>query len=242
MVLAEISLSTELGKEKLLAQVRSWVERWVEKRFPQDHLNRKLEIDYRRRAEFWATQIEPGVSLAVRIAALTHDVARLLYPEHEKDQKNYSARIVGRSLGGLRLPKGFVKSTTLLVRDYETGDNSRSTFVRHAVDIAFLEVKAPHLISEIPKRRSWQETRDEIDSIYDRIYIPKARREAEKFYNEAMIQLEEKGLGKKRLEEKRQQARAEFWKLVEESKLRSLSEEEISALKKACGEILSFGQ
>jgi len=238
MVSAEISLSTELGEEKLLAQVRSWVKGWVEKRFPQDYPNRKLETNYRRQAEFWTIQINPDAGLAVRIAALTHDISRA-----GKDQKDRSARIVARSLGGLRLPKGFVRSTAGLVRDYETGDDSRSTLVRHAVDIAFLEVKAPHLISEIPKRRSWQETKDEIDLVYERIYIPKARGEAELFYNRAGAQLEEKRGEMKSLEEERRQAFEEYQRLVEKHDrlIRAPSKEEIKALHRARDRVLSLG-
>lgn len=237
MVSTEISLSTELGEEKLLAQVRSWVGRWIKKGFPQNYPNRELEMNYRRQAEFWTTQIEPTAGLSVRIAALTHDISCA-----EEDQKNLSARIVGRSLGGLRLPREFIRNTARLVQDYETGEDFMSMLVRDTASIAFLEVKAPFLISSAPEEGTFQEIRDKINLMYNRIQIARAREIAEEFYGKAMTLLEEKRPEEGRLEEERRRARAEYCRLVEEHKRKhSATEEEIDKLREAGDKVLSLG-
>lgn len=228
MVSAEISLKTELGKENLLAQVRSWVE----KSFPEDYPNREREIEYRRRAEFWVQEIEPTPSLTVRIAALTHDI-ECAFPrlKHEGEESNHSAEIVAEFLRGLGLPENLIIGTTHLIRGYETGGDFRSTLLRDAVSIAFLEVKA----------RDGQEPKDRIDLMYNRIWIPRAKEKAEGFYNQAMTQVGKKRLEEKGREEERQQALKEYWRLVKEhSRKHSATDEQIEALHKARDRVLAL--
>lgn len=213
MVSAEILLRTELGKENLLAQVRSWVENC----FPEDYPNREVEIEYRRRAEFWVQEIEPVASLTVRIAALTHDIE--------------CALSVAEFLRGLRLPKNLIIGTTHLIRGYETGGDFRSTLLRDAVSIAFLEIKA----------RDGQEPKDRIDLMYNRIWIPRAKGKAEEPYNQAIAQVEKKRLEEKKREEEKHRALAEYRRLVEEhANKRSATDEEIRILHQARDRVLAL--
>lgn len=244
MVPAEISLSTELGKEKLLAQVRSWVEGWVKKRFPEDYPNRKVEVEYRRRAEFLTTQIDPTAGLAVRIAALTHGIERVSpYLKHETEHSARWAESVAELLSGFGLPERFAIDTARLVQTYETGGDRRSEIVRGAVGIAFLEVKAPFLISSASEEKTLQELNNKIGLIYDRIWIFEAKEMAEEPYEKAIAQLEKKRREMKSLEEEGRQALKEYWQLVEKCKFSiGLSEKKIDALREAGDKALLLGE
>lgn len=235
----------ELSEEQLLAQVRSWVKN----SFPKNYPNRKIEIEHLFQTEHWVRQIEPKADFALRVAALTHDIERAFpaskFPPHPKSgytqeeyrryqikHSNRSARITGNLLKGLGVPKELIRNARHLIRAHEVGGTPRFDLLQAADSISFLEVKAPLFISWIPEERTWQEVKDKIDLMYNRIWHRKAKEMAKEPYKEAM----------RRLEERRQQIWREYRQLVEEySKKRAISEGEIEALHKARDRVLSLG-
>lgn len=235
----------ELSEEQLLAQVRSWVKN----SFPKNYPNREIEIEHLLRTEHWVRQIESKADIALRIAALTHDIERAFpaskFPPHPKSgytqeeyrryqikHSNRSARITGNLLKGLGVPEEQVRNVRHLIRAHEVGGTPRFNLLQAADSISFLEVKAPLFISWIPEERTWQEVKDKIDLMYNRIYTRRAKEMVGEPYKEAM----------RGLEERRQQIWREYRRLVKKCEFSDWpSEEEIEALREAGDRVLSLG-
>jgi len=234
----------ELSEEQLLAQVRSWVKN----SFPKNYPNRKVEIEHLFQTERCLRQIEPKADVALRVAALTHDIERAFpafkFPPHPKSgytqeeyrryqikHSNRSARITGNLLKGLGVPKELIRNVRHLIRAHEVGGTPRFNLLQAADSISFLEVKAPLFISWISEKRTWQEVKDKIDLMYNRIWHRKAKELAEEPYKEAM----------RGLEERRQQIWREYRRLVEKCEFSDWpSEEKINALRRARDRVLSL--
>lgn len=251
MVSTEISLSTELGKEKLLAQVKNWVEESF-----QGHPDAEIEIKHLFETERLVLEIEPTATLSMRIAALTHDIERAFpdpdfpphpksgyaseeYHQYQEKHSNRSAKIVVGFLEELGISNRIVVDTKNLIQAHETGGPYICEIVKDADSVSFLKVKVPLFISWIPKKRTWQEVKDKFDLMYNRIWHRKAKEIAEEPYEKAIVQLGEKRLEEEKLEDKRRQALMEYWRLVKEhGKKRSASDEEIETLHRARDRVL----
>lgn len=250
MVSAEISPKTEIDRERVLSQVRNWVKEV----FPKDYPNRDIEIRHLLRTEYWALRIKPNADTADRIAALTHDIERAFpdpgfsphpesgytpeeYRRYQKIHAQRSAAISAKFLKSLGVCKELIRIVGYTIRAHEVGGTPRFDLVKDADSISFLENKADLFISWIPHKRTWQEVKDKIDLMYNRIWIREAEELAKPFYDKAIARL-----GEERPENKRRQALGEYWRLVERAKFENPSDEEIEALREAGDKALSLGK
>lgn len=122
---------------------------WVRERSPH--------VAHLERTEAWALELAPDAGMALRLAALTHDMERA-YPEGSPrwepgrgwDDPLYtiahserSARIVGDFLRDRGADERFVREVVRLILFHETGGFEEADVVQAADSLSFLETMAP---------------------------------------------------------------------------------------------------
>lgn len=183
------------NKEKLLAEIRSWVEDI----YPgSKHLIR---------TEYWLLKLNAKADLASRIAALTHDIERAfqegrkppkLEDEVDWSDSDYSQWHGERSADFTirQLKKWDIRNQTLLnrithlIKFHEEGGDKETDLIRDADSISFLEINAPRFVSRVPKELTKEEAKEKFDYMFRRISSPKVKRLARPFYKKAIRELE----------------------------------------------------
>jgi hypothetical protein len=154
-----------------------------------------------RRTRDWALRLQPDASLAVRLAALTHDIERhfaggpTMHPAlMEPDDKRYlrahterSSAIVSSWLHGQGAPSVLVATVADLVRDHELGGSREADVVQAADSLSFLETKRGVMERWLVERRC-DLARAERQPIWmaARIRLPAARPLAEPLLAETL--------------------------------------------------------
>ena len=141
------------------------------------------------RTRDWLVELEPDASLALRLAALTHDIERHFPggptgepgdPEYERAHAERSARIVADWLAGEGADTGLVAAVADLVRAHEVGGWPEADVLQAADSLAFLEVNADRPQAWVREGRCDLATAEaRLRRLYDRITVPAARRAAE---------------------------------------------------------------
>ncbi len=104
----------------------------------------------------WLLRLAPGADLALRIAALAHDIDRAL-PEGERvrraDFDDYDAfkaaharngaRVLERILRGCGAPEPLVREACRLVARHESGGDARADLLRDADSLSFYDTNLP---------------------------------------------------------------------------------------------------
>lgn len=130
--------------EALLGEVQAWVEQRSNQAL---HLQRTLE---------WTLELAPEASLAVRIAAVSHDMERA-FPEgsprwsegcwaddmYRMAHSERSARIVGDFLRDRAAPEPLVRSVVRLIVVHEFGGWDEADLLQAADSLSFLETIQP---------------------------------------------------------------------------------------------------
>ncbi len=253
----ETPANNELSKEQLLAQVRTWVEDSFRSCFKPPE--RDVAIGHPLRAVYWVRRIDPEADINVVLAVQVHDIERAfpspeypLYPKSGYTQEEYqnysrrhslrSARVACRFLRKeLGLPEEQIEDIRRLIQTHETGGDYRQNLVQAADSISFLEVNVPLFISLFPEIWSLEEIKAKIESTFNRIQIPRAKKIALPFYEDALRQMG--GQLESRLKERLLGAEAEYNSLMEKYGNQSrVTAEEIDALRKVGDEILSLAE
>jgi hypothetical protein len=131
--------------DRLLQEARAWVRQM------------SPHVAHLERTEQWALELSRDASLAVRLAALTHDMERA-YPEgsprwepgrgwddplYNMAHSERSARIVGDFLRDQGAQERFVREVVRLVVFHETGGFPEADVVQAADSLSFLETMVP---------------------------------------------------------------------------------------------------
>lgn len=169
---------------------QEWVAPWPNAR----HLLRTRD---------WVLALEPNATLALRLAALTHDAERNFpgSPHQSFDQpagdRRYrdahqarSAEVVGEWLADRDADPELRRAVMELVRVHEWGGWPEANLLQAADSISFLEVNADHA----PRwMRDWghspKRIAEQFEWMYSRIRIDRARDLARPFYEHAQIVL-----------------------------------------------------
>ena len=168
---------------------------WVIENYPYNstHLLKSLE---------WLDRLAPGVSEAVRLATLTHDMERAFGgPDalpikmndraYEEAHSNRSARIVGEWLrasgGGAEL----VSDVEALIRVHEWGGSPDADLVQAADSLSFLETNIDLMLGFVKTGKySRADIASKFNQMYDRIQVPAAKELARPMWEEAKARLE----------------------------------------------------
>lgn len=165
---------------------------WIEPYWNAKHLRRTLD---------WILVLDPEVSDAARIAALTHDMERhfpggpVMDPattppddaEYRTVHSERSARIVGDWLRGEDASAGLVAEVERLILAHEVGGAPDENVLQAADSLSFLEVNAGLVARWFTEGRcSRDRAKEQLEYMYDRIRIDRARELARPLREEAL--------------------------------------------------------
>jgi hypothetical protein len=153
------------------------------------------------RTRDWLLELEPGAGLALRLAALTHDIERHFpggpapdpgdrgYPRRHAER---SARIVREWLEGQGAPGDLVAEVARLVSAHEVGGSPEADLLQAADSLAFLEVNATRPAAWVRKGVcDPPAARAKLQHTYDRIGVPAARAPGAALLEDAERRLED---------------------------------------------------
>jgi hypothetical protein len=169
--------------------------RWVFDHYPYNrvHLLKTLE---------WVDQLAPGVSEAIRLAALTHDMERAFggpdaipivmnSREYEQAHSNRSARIVGAWLRDNGANTQLTRDVEALIRVHEWGGTPGANLVQAADSLSFLETNVDLMI-EFARTGKYPaaEISSKLDQMFERIQLPQAKAIARPLWQQAKQRLQ----------------------------------------------------
>ncbi len=178
-----------------MTRLERLAKKWIAPYWNAPHLTRTRD---------WALELDPHSCEAVRIAALTHDVERMLPggpptdpslpPDDESYNNAHSERSAELVVGwlsdhGAREPLvGKVRELILL---HEWGGTPDADIVQAADSIAFLEVNPEVVLRWLREGRATPEqARAKLEWMFDRIRVERARELAAPYYKPAVRALE----------------------------------------------------
>jgi hypothetical protein len=171
-----------LTSDELERAAELWIDDYVQAR----HL---------RRTRDWVVTLDPDADLALRIAALTHDIERRVPGgpdpwEHDWGDPRYvlehsirSARMVRAWLEEMDAPDKLVADVESLILHHEIGGYPRADLLQAADSLSFLEVNRD-------RPRTWVEegrcdvagAQVKIDLMRDRVVVAAAKRPADELH------------------------------------------------------------
>ena len=153
------------------------------------------------RARDWVLELDPNAGLALRLAALTHDIERNFpggpppdpaNPDYPRVHAERSARIVGEWLAGQGAGDDLTEAVGRLVAAHEVGGWPDADVLQAADSLSFLEVNATRPAAWVRDGRcSPAEARARLRGMYERITVPEAGALADRLLDDAERRLEE---------------------------------------------------
>lgn len=172
---------------------------WIEPYWNAEHLRRTLD---------WLLELEPEASEALRLAAVTHDVERMVpggesfdpatmqpgEEDYRRAHSERSARIAGDWLRDNGAAPEVVAEVRELIELHEIGGNEQADLLQAADSLSFLEVNAGLTAKWVETGRCGPErARQQHDYMRDRISVERARELAAPLHAAAVARLEQIG-------------------------------------------------
>jgi hypothetical protein len=165
---------------------------WVASYWNAEHLVRTRD---------WLLELDPEASLALRLAALTHDIERNFpggpapdptNPSYARLHAERSARIVREWLASKDTPEELVTAVARLVSAHEVGGWREADLLQAADSLSFLEVNATRPAAWVRDGRcSPAQARARLREMKDRIAVEEARAPADTLLEDAERRLGE---------------------------------------------------
>jgi hypothetical protein len=172
---------------------------WIASYWNADHLVRTRD---------WVLELDPDAGLALRLAALTHDIERnfpagpapdLADPDYERVHAERSARIVHEWLASQGAAEQLANAVARLVTAHEVGGWREADLLQAADSLSFLEVNATRPAVWVRDGRcSPADARARLRRMHERIAVRQAGvpadtllADAERRLDEALAALEE---------------------------------------------------
>ena len=164
--------------------------------------------DHLRRTVHWLRVLAPDASLALRLAALTHDIERHFPapdapvfdarrgpadPDYVRRHSELSARIVGEWLREQGAAEDLIDETVALIAAHEDGGWPDADLLQAADSLSFLDTNVDRFIARIPTRQNGlgpAEVRAHVRHTLDRIRVPAAHDLARSLYDAAIAKLD----------------------------------------------------
>jgi hypothetical protein len=175
-------------------------ETWIQVSWQAEHLRRTAD---------WLRMLAPDASLALVLAALTHDMERAYPgpdapvfdarrgpadPDYLRRHQERSAAIVADWLKGRGCGEELVAEVVALVAVHEEGGSPEADLLQAADSLSFLEVNVGLFLERIPTRSHHvgpEEARAQFRYMYERIKVASARALARQMYEAAMARVGE---------------------------------------------------
>ncbi|MBX6340816.1 MAG: DUF4202 domain-containing protein [Thermomicrobiaceae bacterium] len=171
---------------------------WIADYWNADHLRRTLD---------WLRELDPAPSLALQLAALTHDMERA-YPgpdmpkqdarkpapdlDYTRAHEARSARIVADWLRGEGAPAPLVAEVERLVAVHEEGGWPEADLLQAADSLSFLETNVDLFLGYAAAGKHGYDlpaVRDRFRYMLERIQVPRARDLARPLYEAALARI-----------------------------------------------------
>ena len=164
---------------------------WIAPYWNAEHLVRTRD---------WLLELDPGAGLALRLAALTHDIERHFPggpapdpadPDYPRQHADRSALIVSGWLEREQAPHDLVADVIRLVAAHEVGGWPEADLLQAADSLSFLEVNVSRPAAWVREGRCDAETaRQRLRAKHERIRVPAARAPAGALLDRALERLE----------------------------------------------------
>jgi hypothetical protein len=178
-----------MGKEHPLE--RAALE-WIASYWNVEHLVRTRD---------WVVELDPDADLALRLAALTHDIERNFPggpvpdptdPDYARVHAERSAGIVGEWLASQGAAEELATAVARLVAAHETGGWPEADLLQAADSLSFLEINATRPAAWVRDGRCEPaEARARLREMNDRIAVEQARAPATTLLEDAERRLEQ---------------------------------------------------
>lgn len=165
---------------------------WIASYWNAEHLVRTRD---------WALELDPNAGLALRLAALTHDIERNFPggpvpdptdPDYARVHAERSARLVGEWLASHGAAEELVTAVARLVAAHETGGWPEADLLQAADSLSFLEINATRPAAWVRDGRCGpDEARARLRQMSDRIAVEQARAPAGTLLEDASRRLEQ---------------------------------------------------
>ncbi|MFC1648695.1 DUF4202 family protein [Nanoarchaeota archaeon] len=157
------------------------VEKFIRDAFTQ--VNKEIHIQHAIRTVHWVEQIKPDADLALRIAALGHDIEKA-FRQDDMDKRKQSvgytgeeflrpheersAEIIGDFLSKQGADKEIISKVCRLISRHEEGGDEEQSILRDSDSASFFEVYSARMIEKVTEVGK-QKVRDKLDWMYNRI-------------------------------------------------------------------------
>ena len=158
---------------------------------------------------YWIKKLKPDADEALFIAAVAHDVERII-PKNRKEEMNLikkskegflnkkmlkkhqkrSVEIIGKFLEKQGADKKLVKRVKMLVSKHEEGGNRDQSLLKDVDSLSFFENNIDRILEMIPEMGE-KKVREKIDWMYNRITSRKTKQIAKPYYQKAIKKLKE---------------------------------------------------
>jgi len=162
-------------------------------------------IKHLKRTAYWIRQLKPNADEALLIAAVSHDMERAFRKkdapeilratkfgfrdrEFLKYHQEEGARIVGELLEKIGADVKLILRVKMLISKHELGGNDDQNILKDADSISFFENNMKHFLTRTDVSKGM--IKEKFEWMYDRITSSKAKQIVEKWYNEAIDELE----------------------------------------------------
>lgn len=178
--------------DQLMDEARRWViDNYA---YNSRHLINTLE---------WLDRIAPDAPLALRLAAVTHDMERafpgpdsptlrssLTDPVYTRLHSERSARIVGAWMRANGAAEPLAADIEALITRHEVGGGPDANLLQAADSISFLDVNVDLFLGFVTSGRfTARDVRDKFDYMFTRIQVPAASAIAEPYHARAIRRL-----------------------------------------------------
>jgi hypothetical protein len=164
---------------------------WIASYWNAEHLVRTRD---------WLLDLDRDAGLALRLAALTHDIERNIPggpapdpadPEYARVHAERSARIVGEWLAANGAPEELAAEVSRLVAAHEVGGWPEADLLQAADSLSFLEVNATRPAAWVRDGRcDSAQARARLHGMRDRIAVKQAQETATRLLEDAEQRLE----------------------------------------------------
>lgn len=156
------------------------------------------------RTVYWLKELEPEADESMQIAAVAHDIERAFRqedvleiqdrggftdPKFLRLHQERGAEIITNFLRQQGADNKTTEKVKMLVSKHEEGGNKEQNILKDADSLSFFENNIDHFLNKILAEKGIEKTKAKFDWMFERINSDKAKRIAQKWYDEAIEKL-----------------------------------------------------
>lgn len=158
------------------------------------------DISHGQRTVYWIKQLKPDAEEALLIAGIAHDIEKAFYGDWKKGSsdsgalrkhQNLCADEIEKFLKNEDASQNLIERVKHLVAHHEEGGDENQNILCDADCLSFFEERVLVRVKKYKERgKPKEEIKKDVDYYFSRIVSEKAKRIAQKWYDEAVKELE----------------------------------------------------